>query len=34
VSPRKPGDKIEIEAYRGNDKRSFEVTLGRRPQSG
>jgi S1-C subfamily serine protease len=32
VSARKPGDKIRIEAYRGDDKRSFDVTLGRRPQ--
>ena len=34
VSAKKPGDKIEIEAYRGEDKRSFKVTLGRQPQSG
>ena len=33
VSARKPGDKIRIEAYRGDDKRSFDVTLGRRPAS-
>jgi S1-C subfamily serine protease len=33
VSAKKPGDKIKIEAYRGDDKRSFDVTLGRRPQS-
>jgi S1-C subfamily serine protease len=32
VSARKPGDEIRIEAYRGDDKRSFDVTLGRRPQ--
>jgi hypothetical protein len=25
------GDKIALEAYRGDDKRSFEVTLGRQP---
>jgi S1-C subfamily serine protease len=31
VSAKEPGDKIEIEAYRGDDKRSFEVTLGRQP---
>jgi S1-C subfamily serine protease len=31
ISARKPGDKLTIEAYRGSDKRSFEVTLGRRP---
>ena len=29
VSAKEPGDKIDIEAYRGDDKRSFEVTLGR-----
>ncbi|HEV3479475.1 MAG TPA: trypsin-like peptidase domain-containing protein [Gaiellaceae bacterium] len=34
VSAKKPGDKIRIEAYRGEDKRTFEVTLGRQPQSG
>jgi S1-C subfamily serine protease len=33
VSARKPGDKITIQAYRGDEKRSFEVTLGRRPAS-
>jgi S1-C subfamily serine protease len=33
VSAKKPGDKITIEAYRGDEKRSFEVTLGRRPAS-
>jgi S1-C subfamily serine protease len=32
VSAKEPGDKIDIEAYRGDDKRSFEVTLGRQPQ--
>ena len=31
ISARKPGDKRTIEAYRGSDKRSFEVTLGRQP---
>jgi S1-C subfamily serine protease len=31
VSAKKPGDKIDIEAYRGDDRRSFEVTLGRQP---
>jgi S1-C subfamily serine protease len=31
VSAKKPGDKLEIEAYRGDDTRSFEVTLGRQP---
>jgi S1-C subfamily serine protease len=34
VSAKEPGDKIDIEAYRGDDKRSFEVTLGRQPQQG
>jgi S1-C subfamily serine protease len=34
VSAKKPGDKITIEAYRGEDKRTFEVTLGRQPHSG
>jgi S1-C subfamily serine protease len=34
VSAKKPGDKIEVEAYRGDDKRSFDVTLGRQPQRG
>jgi S1-C subfamily serine protease len=32
VSAKKPGDEIRIEAYRGDDKRTFEVTLGRQPQ--
>jgi putative serine protease PepD len=31
VSPKTPGEKIDIEAYRGDDRRSFEVTLGRQP---
>jgi putative serine protease PepD len=31
ISAKKPGDKLAIEAYRGSDKRSFEVTLGRQP---
>jgi S1-C subfamily serine protease len=31
ISSRKPGDKLTIEAYRGSDKRSFGVTLGRQP---
>ena len=31
IMGKKPGDKITIEAYRGDDKRSFEVTLGRQP---
>jgi S1-C subfamily serine protease len=33
VSAKKPGDKVTVEAYRGDDKRTFEVTLGRRPAS-
>jgi putative serine protease PepD len=33
VSAKKPGDKLTVEAYRGDQKRSFEVTLGRRPAS-
>lgn len=31
VSAKKPGEKVTIEAYRGDEKRSFEVTLGRQP---
>ena len=31
VSAKKPDDKIDIEAYRGDDRRSLEVTLGRQP---
>jgi S1-C subfamily serine protease len=34
VSAKKPGDKVEIEAYRDDEKRSFDVTLGRQPQQG
>jgi S1-C subfamily serine protease len=33
VSTKKPGDKITIEAYRGDEKRSFDITLGRQPAS-
>jgi S1-C subfamily serine protease len=33
VSAKKPGDKIKVDAYRGDEKRSFDVTLGRRPAS-
>jgi len=33
ISGKKPGEKITIEAYRGDDKRTFEVTLGRQPAS-
>jgi S1-C subfamily serine protease len=31
IMGKKPGDKITIEAYRGDEKRSFDVTLGRQP---
>jgi S1-C subfamily serine protease len=31
IMGKKVGDKITIEAYRGDEKRSFEVTLGRQP---
>jgi S1-C subfamily serine protease len=31
ISAKKPGDKVRVEAYRGDEKRTFEVTLGRRP---
>jgi S1-C subfamily serine protease len=31
VSGRKPGDKLTIEAYRGEEKKTFEVTVGSRP---
>jgi S1-C subfamily serine protease len=34
VAAKKPGAKIRIEAYRGDEKRSFEVTLGQRPATG
>jgi S1-C subfamily serine protease len=34
VSAKKPGDKVKVEAYRDEEKRSFEVTLGRQPQRG
>jgi S1-C subfamily serine protease len=33
VAGLKPGDKVRIEAYRGGEKRSFEVTLGQQPRS-
>ena len=33
VSEKKPGDKVTIEAYRGDEKKSFDVTLGRQPAS-
>jgi S1-C subfamily serine protease len=31
IAGKKPGDEITVEAYRGDDKRSFDVTLGRQP---
>jgi S1-C subfamily serine protease len=34
VSAKEPGDKIKVEAYRGDERRTFEVTLGRQPQQG
>jgi S1-C subfamily serine protease len=34
ISGKKPGDKVTIEAYRGDEKRSFEVTLGRQTTGG
>jgi S1-C subfamily serine protease len=34
VSAKRPGDKVTIEAYRDEEKRSFEVTLGRQPAGG
>jgi S1-C subfamily serine protease len=34
VSAKEPGDKIKVEAYRGGEQRTFEVTLGRQPQHG
>ena len=33
VSGKKPGDKLTVEAYRGGEKKSFEVTLGHQPGS-
>ena len=33
ISDKKPGDKITVEAYRGEEQRSFDVTLGRQPPS-
>jgi S1-C subfamily serine protease len=32
VSEKQPGDSVEIEYYRGNDKRTVTVTLGERPE--
>jgi S1-C subfamily serine protease len=34
VSAKKPGDKVKLEAYRDEEKRTFEVTLGRQPAQG
>ena len=34
ISAKKPGDEVTIEAYRGDEKRSFEVTLGRQTTGG
>ena len=34
VSAKEPGDDLEVEAYRDDKKRSFEVTLGKQPQQG
>ena len=34
VSAKKPGDKVELEAYRNEEKRTFQVTLGRQPAQG
>jgi S1-C subfamily serine protease len=33
ISAKEPGDKVRVEAYRGDEKRTFEVTLGRQPPS-
>jgi S1-C subfamily serine protease len=33
VSGRRPGDKLKVEAYRGGEKKIFEVTLGHQPGS-
>ena len=32
IADKKPGDKVEIEYYRGDDKKTVEVTLGKRPE--
>jgi serine protease Do len=32
VSEKQPGDSVEIEYYRGNDKRTVTVKLGERPE--
>ena len=31
ISAKEPGDKVKIEAYRGDERRTFDVTLGRQP---
>jgi S1-C subfamily serine protease len=31
ISAKKPGDKIDVKAYRGDEERSFVVTLGPQP---
>ena len=33
VASHKPGDKIELEIYRGGEKKTVTVTLGRQPTS-
>jgi S1-C subfamily serine protease len=33
IAGKRPGDKVEIKAFRGDDERDFEVTLGRQPES-
>ena len=33
IADKKPGDKVEVEYYRGRDKKSVEVTLGKRPKT-
>jgi S1-C subfamily serine protease len=33
IASKKPDDKVEVEYYRGNDKKSVEVKLGERPDS-
>jgi S1-C subfamily serine protease len=33
IANKKPGDKVQVEYYRGNDKKTATVTLGKRPAS-
>jgi S1-C subfamily serine protease len=33
IAGRKPGDRVEVEYYRGNSRRTSSVTLGKRPAS-